>query len=50
MEDLEVMMMVNANRHGRDLEALAEKLAAISAKRKKGGSIVQKMPLLRRKS
>ena len=35
MEDLEVIMAVNANRHGRDLESMAKRLAAISAKRNK---------------
>lgn len=50
MEDLEVMMMVNANRHGRELEEFANKLAAISAKRRKGSAHVQRMSLLLRKS
>ena len=50
MEDLEVMLMVNLKEQRRECDALAERLAAISAKRKKGGRIVQKMSLLRRKS
>lgn len=50
MEDLEVMLMVNLKQQRREDEEFAERLAAISAKRKKGGRIVQKMSLLRRKS
>lgn len=43
MEDIEVMMMVNANRHGRELEEFADKLAAISAKRRNGRKIKNKI-------
>lgn len=51
MEDLEVMLMVNLKQQRQEDEAFAKRLAAISAKRKKGrGRIVQKMSLLRRKS
>lgn len=47
MEDMEVINMVNRNS---DVRALARKLNAISARRKKGCKHVQKMRKLRRKS
>ena len=47
MEDKQVMEMVNKN-HA--FKAFADRLAAISARRRKGGSFVQKMCNLWRKS
>lgn len=47
MEDLEVMLMVNENYHRRSLAEFEQRLKAITQKRK-GGSRVQRMSILRR--